>query len=154
MKPPIFLPSGPGPRRPERPAPTALASAADTDRRMTIPLADIRKIPRPLHSRVKARWYDIPAKRLPNGLPRTTPLVADAGLTLGDQFSIHARILGDGQGKATWLQLDRDAFDAVLRHDTIMPSYADAVLRGVFDTMCQQHLLAQARQSRRGYGRN
>jgi len=67
---------------------------------MTLSLAEARCLPAISNPRLFCRSYAAPPRLLPNGLPRTTPLVADALLLIGGTFLVTARILRDGPGRA------------------------------------------------------
>ena len=117
---------------------------------VTLSLADARLLPAGHGPRLRCRFYSAPPRILPNGLPRTTPLVADALLELGGTFVVAARVLRDGPGQPpSRLQVEREARDTATGRLVLMPPYAPALLRAAYDVLSAQQVLVNARQQAR-----
>jgi len=122
---------------------------------ITLSLADVRRLPATSSPRLRCRFYDAPPRRLPSGLPRTTPLVADALLEIGGGFLVVARILRDAPGQPpSRLQVGREARDMATGRTVLMPPYAPGLIRAAYDEMYRRQILLNAQRHARGVGRN
>ena len=126
---------------------TGTGGAVRASESITLSLADARRLPPGNAPRLRCRFYDAPPRRLPNGLPRTTPLVADALLEIGGAFLVTARVLRDGLGGLpSRLQVEREARDKATGRIVRMPSYAPGLIRAAYDALASQQVLVNARQ--------
>jgi hypothetical protein len=145
----------PHPPRPDTPGPR-FPSIRRGDRcwskeSVTLSLADARNLPPSNSPRLHCRFYDAPSRLLPNGLPRTTPLIADAILEISNTFLIVARILrGASEQPQSWLQVGREAHDKETGHIVLMPPYAPGLIRAAYDAMAAQQVFLSARQAAQG----
>lgn len=129
------------------PTPRNSGGAIRARETLTVSLADARQIPPGDSPRLRCRHYDAPPKFLPNGLPRTTPLVADALLEIGGAFLVTARILRDAPGQpASRLQVEREARDTDTGRLVLLPPYGPGLLRACYDVMASKQVLVNARR--------
>ena len=119
---------------------------------VTLSLADARDLPSSNSPRLRCRFYNASPRLLPNGLPRTTPLVADAILEIGETFLVVARILQEAskQQPKSWLQVERKAHDEATGQLVLMPPYAPGLIRAAYDTMAAQQVILSARRAAQG----
>ena len=127
-----------------------MGAAVRVGESITLSLADARKLPAGDAPRLHCRHYSAPPRLLPNGLPRTTPLYADALLLIGDAFLVTARVLRDGpDAPPSRLQVEREALDTATGQRVLMPIYAPGLLRAAYDVLTSQQVLLNARRQAR-----
>ncbi len=115
---------------------------------LTVPLSEARRFPTGHSPRVACRFYDCPKAVLPNGLPRTTPLVADALLVIADAYLVTARVLRDGPSlPPSRLQIDRQARDLATDRLVLLPEYAPSLVRAAYDILAAKQVLVNARRA-------
>jgi hypothetical protein len=116
-----------------------------------LPLTEARQLSPGHFTRLFCRAYWPVSKTLPNGLPCLSSLMADALLDIGGDFRIVVRVLRSAPGlPPSLLLIERLAWDIRANRWVLMPPYAPAMIRAIYDMMASRQALMNARQSAEG----
>lgn len=125
---------------------------ADRSRKSIIlTLSDARRLTSSNSPRLRCRSYNVPSLLLPNGSLRTTPLVADALLEIGEVFLVTARFLRKGPGQpANFLQMDQVALDMATGRLVLMPPYGASAFSALPMMPCLHSISSRKRTAKLG----
>lgn len=121
----------------------------------TLPAKGLQRVTTPSTShRLEIPYTNVPADRLPSGLPRPDRIKIESAFIVGAEFHFLGRVVRD-ERSGTLLQVETSAYD--LRRNCRVPlSLSVELLARVYCEMARRYLAAQGRAycNRGGAGRN
>ncbi|MBV9851646.1 MAG: hypothetical protein JO250_18410 [Armatimonadetes bacterium] len=125
-----------------------------TPSRISIPSGRLTSAPAsPDSHRLHAVFFHAPGPTLPNGLPRTSPVRAEAAFRLGGEFHLRARVVRLPGEDGPRLEVEAEGYDLALGRPARL-RLSLPLLRALYREMGAAFVRAQAADHARREGRN